>query len=189
MLNSSDPQAGAAGAAPTGWLGSRQIALSLTAGAVAGLLDLAVLVSLAALIFSGQLAGFVSNGIGLLLVGTCLLNIVLALLSSHPAMVGTVQDAPAVVVALIAASIAVAVPAGTGRDALYATVVAAIVLTTLATGATFLLLGQLLPGLIFGFVILLSLRRSQHLLILPGLLLAASALFYVWLALLGIPLA
>src|SRR5258706_5647887 len=36
---------------------------------------------------------------------------------------------------------------------------------------------------------LLSLRRSQHLLILPGLLLAASALFYVWLALLGIPLA
>jgi sulfate permease, SulP family len=244
MLNSSDPQAGAAPAAPTGWLGSRQIALSLTAGAVAGLLDLAVLVSLAVLIFSGQLAGFVSNGIGLLLVGTCLLNIVLALLSSHPAMVGTVQDAPAVVVALIAASIAAAVPAGTGRDALYATVVAAIVLTTLATGATFLLLGQFrlgslvrylpypvlggflagtgwllalggvsimaegaphlgelrrllqppvlwqwLPGLIFGFVILLSLRRSQHLLILPGLLLAASALFYVWLALLGIPLA
>ncbi len=146
MLNSSDPQAGAAGAAPTGWLGSRQIALSLTAGAVAGLLDLAVLVSLAALIFSGQLAGFVSNGIGLLLVGTCLLNIVLALLSSHPAMVGTVQDAPAVVVALIAASIAAAVPAGTGRDALYATVVAAIVLTTLATGATFLLLGQFRLG-------------------------------------------
>src|SRR3954463_2693759 len=99
MRNSSNPQAGAAPAAPAGWLGSRQIALSLTAGAVAGLLDVAVLVSLAALIFSGQLPGLVSAGIGVLLVGTCLLDIVLSLLSTHPATVGSVQDAPAVVVA------------------------------------------------------------------------------------------
>ena len=202
-----------------------------------------VLLSLAALIFSGQLAGFVANGIGLLLVGTCLMNIVLALLSSRPAMVGTVQDAPAVVVALIAANIASSVPAGTASSAIYATVVVAIALTTLITGAAFLLLGQFrlgslvrylpypviggflagtgwllmlggvgvmtniplvfselpqllqppapwqwLPGLIFGFVILLALRRSQHILILPGLFVAAIALFYLWLALWEVPL-
>src|SRR5215213_6798932 len=143
MLNSSDPPAGAA---PTEWLGSRQIALSLTAGAVAGLLNVAVLVSLAALIFSGRLAGFVANGIGLLLVGTCLMNIVLALLSSRPAMVGTVQDAPAVVVALIAANIAANLPTGSAGATTYATVVAAIALTTLICGATFLLLGQFRLG-------------------------------------------
>src|SRR4030095_12432893 len=51
-----------------------------------------------------------------------------------------------VVVALIAASIAATVPAGTGREALYATVIAAIVLTTLLTAATFLLLGQFRLG-------------------------------------------
>jgi SulP family sulfate permease len=245
MLNSSDPQAGAA--PPTRrieWLVPRQIALSLTAGAVAGLLDVGVLLSLAALIFSGGLDGLVANGIGLLLVGTCLLNIVLALLSSRPAIVGTVQDAPAIVMALIAANVAARLPAGTPSPVIYATVVVAIALTTLITGVTFLLLGQFrlgslvrylpypvvggflagtgwllllggigvmtggaaelstllelfeppalrqwLPGLIFGVLILLALRRSRHMLLLPGLLVGATALFYLWLALSGMPLA
>src|SRR5262249_54911739 len=142
MLNRSDSQASFAPTAPRiGWLDPRQIALSLYAGALAGLLDLGVLLSLAALIFSGPLAGFVANGIGLIFVGTCVLNVVLALLSSRPAIVGTAQDAPAVVVALLAANIAAHVPAATGGAATYATVVAAIALTTLATAATFLLLG------------------------------------------------
>src|SRR5262249_45132627 len=93
MLNRSDSQASFAPTAPQiGWLDPRQIALSLSAGAMAGLLDLGVLLSLAALIFSGPLAGFVANGIGLILVGTCALNVVLALLSSRPAIVGTAQD-------------------------------------------------------------------------------------------------
>ena len=62
MLNRPDSQAGAAPpAAHIGWLGARQIALGLTAGAMAGLLDLGVLLSLAALIFSGQLASFVAK--------------------------------------------------------------------------------------------------------------------------------
>jgi sulfate permease, SulP family len=245
MLNGSDSQAPFAPTAPRlGWLDPRQLALSLSAGAVAGLLDLGVLLSLAALIFSGPLAGFVANGIGLILVGTCVLTVVLALLSSRPAIVGTAQDAPAVVVALLAANIAAHMPAATGGAATYATVVAAIALTTLATGAAFLLLGQFrlgalvrylpypviggflagtgwlltlggismmtdvplelsalqrlllppalwqwLPGLLFGVVILLALRRSRHALLLPGLLLAASMLFYLWLALRGISLA
>src|SRR5262245_25096598 len=245
MLKRSDSQASFAPTAPRlGWLDPRQLVLSLSAGAMAGLLDLGVLLSLAALIFSGPLAGFVANGIGLLLVGTCVLTIVLALLSSRSTIVGTAQEAPAVVVALIAANIAAAVPAGTAGAATYATVVAAIALTTLASGATFLLLGkfrlgslvrylpypviggflagtgwlltlggitimtdvplelsalqrllqppalwQWLPGLIFGLVMLLALRRSRHMLLLPGLLLAATALFYGWLTLRGVPLA
>ena len=245
MLNSTDPQAGAVPpAARIGWPGARQIMLSFTAGAMAGLLDLGVLLSLAALIFSSQLSGFVANGIGLLLVGTCVMNIVLALLSSRPAMVGTVQDAPAIAMALIAANIAANLPAGSAGVTTYATIVAAITLTTLITGAIFLLLGQFrlgslvrylpypvvgaflagtgwllllggisvmtdvpaelstllrllqpptlwqwLPGLIFSVVILLALRRSQHILILPGLLLAAIVLFYLWLAFWEVPLA
>ncbi len=245
MLNSSDPQASVAPpAAPARGLDPRQLALGLGAGVLAGLIDLGVILSLAALIFSGQLAGFVANGIGLLLVGAGVMNIALALLSTRPAIIGGVQDAPAVVVALIAASVAAQMPAGSDAAATYATVVVAIALTTLITGAAFVLLGQLrlgslvrylpypviggflagtgwlltlggvsimadvpsefgelqrmfqpptlwqwLPGLIFGFVILLALRRSQHILVLPGLLLAAIVLFYGWLALWGIPLA
>jgi SulP family sulfate permease len=127
-------------------LNPRQIALGLSAGAIIGLINLAVQLSLAALIFSGPLAGCISNGIGLLLMGSCVFAVVLALLSSRPAVVATVQDAPAAVVALIAANIAATVPTGTDGAALYATVVAAIALTTLIIGATFLLLGQFQLG-------------------------------------------
>jgi len=245
MLKGTDPQASAAPpSTSTGRFNARQIALGLGAGGLASLLDLGVLLSLAALIFSGPLVGFVANGIGLLLVGTCVLNIVLALLSSRPAVVGSAQDAPAVVVALIAANIAAHAPAGASGAATYATVVAAIVLTTVITGVVFLLLGQFrlgslvrylpypvvggflagtgwlltlgggsimtnvppelsqlyrlleppalrqwLPGLILGLMMLLVLRRSQHVLLLPGLLLGATLLFYAWLALQGVPLA
>jgi SulP family sulfate permease len=147
MMDGSAPRTGATSPAPrAGWLAPRQLALSLCAGAVAGLIDVGVLLSLAALIFSGPLAGFVANGIGLLLVGTCVIDIVLVLLSSRPAILGTVQDAPAVIVALIAATIAASVPAGTSSAAIYATVLAAITLTTVITGATFLLIGQFRLG-------------------------------------------
>ena len=245
MLNSSDSKVSAAPSdAAMEHLRWRQIAVSLAAGLVAGLISLAILLSLAALIFSGPLSGFVANGIGLLLVGTCLMNTTLALLSSRPAIVGNVQDAPALVAALIAANVAARVPPETAGSATYATVVAAIALTTLITGSVFLLLGQFrlgslvrylpypvmggflagtgwlltrgglavmtdvspnpgelhrlfeaatvsqwLPGLILGFVILLALRRSRRVVLLPGLLLGACLLFYAWLALAGVSLA
>src|SRR5215212_4435094 len=121
MLDRPDPQPRAVRASFFARLNPHQIALGLIAGAIIGLIDLGVLLSLAALIFSGPLAGFVSNGIGLILVGTCVIDIVLALLSSRPAVVATAQDAPAAVVALIAANIAVSVPIGTDGAALYAT--------------------------------------------------------------------
>src|SRR5262249_62285257 len=134
-----DSQASFAPTAPRiGWLDPRQIALNLSAGALAGLLDLGVLLSLAALIFSGPLAGFVANGIGLVLVGSCAMNIVLALLSSRPGIVGTTQDAPAVVVALIAANIAAAVPAATGGAATHPPGLPPHPPPTLATPATLL---------------------------------------------------
>jgi sulfate permease, SulP family len=142
MLDRPDPQPRPVRASFFARLNLHQIALGLIAGAIIGLIDLGVLLSLAALIFSGPLAGFVSNGIGLILIGTCVIDVVLALLSSRPAVVATVQDAPAAIVALIAANIAVRLPIGTADVALYATVIAAIAVTTLITGATFLLLGQ-----------------------------------------------
>lgn len=225
------------------WWHPRQLAVDLSAGLLAGLVDIGVLISLAALIFSGPLTGFLANGIGLILVGSCLMNIVLALLSARPPMVIHVQDSPTVVVALVAASIVAAAPANSDRATLYATVVVATALTTVATGATFLLLGQLrlgslvrympypvvggflagtgwlllsggislltgtqpsladlpalfqppllwrwLPGVVFALILLLSLRRSSHALVLPSLLIVAAALFYGWLALIGVPL-
>src|SRR4051794_1436747 len=141
MINNTNSQSSAviAGERVKRRIDLRQITVSLSAGIVVGVINLAFTLSIAALIFSGPLTGFVANGVGLVLVGACVMNTLLAVLSSRPAMLATTQDSPAVVVALAAATIAAGQPADT---ATYATVVVAIALTTLATGVAFLLLGQ-----------------------------------------------
>ncbi|MEZ4868242.1 MAG: SulP family inorganic anion transporter [Caldilineaceae bacterium] len=48
---------------------------------------------------------------------------------------------------------------------------------------------QWLPGLVLGLILVTGLRRSNHFLLLPGLLLAAVALFYLFLMLSGITVA
>lgn len=123
------------------WLA--QLSATVTAGTVAGVTNLAFTLSIAALLFAGPLAGFVANGVGFVLLGACVMNIMLALLSSRPGMIATTQDGPAIVIALVAATLAAVAPAG---SATYATVVATIALTTLASGATFVVLGQLRLG-------------------------------------------
>lgn len=223
-------------------LSPQQVAVEVSTGALATLLSLGVNLSLAALIFSGSLAPFTANGVGLVLVSAAILNLVMALLSRRPPMLALVQDAPGVVVAVMAAALAAQLPAG--APATYATVLAAIALTTVAAGALFLLLGQFrlgslvrylpypvvggflagtgwllllggiaimtggaaslatlpallepamlalwLPGLVFGVALLLLLRRIQHALVMPGMMLGATALFFVWLAVSGTRLA
>jgi SulP family sulfate permease len=123
----------------------RQIGISLGAGALGGMIEIGVQIALAALIFAGPLAVFMASGVGLVLIGAAVMATALAALSVRPAMIGGPQDTPAVVVAVIAAGIAAAT-AGAAPGAVYATVVAAIAITSLATGATFLLLGQFRLG-------------------------------------------
>jgi sulfate permease, SulP family len=48
---------------------------------------------------------------------------------------------------------------------------------------------QVLTGVLFGAGVLVVSRRVQHVLLLPGLLLAATVLFYLWLAVAGISVA
>lgn len=221
--------------------GPQQIAIEFSSGALACLLSLGVDLSLAALIFAGPLSAFIPNGIGLILIGTAIMNLVLAWRSAQPPMITHVQDAPTVVVALMVAQLAASLPAGDPATT-YATVVAAIALTTVVSGAVFWLLGQFrlgslvrflpfpvvggflagtgwlltiggvsilansstelaalpalfvpatligwLPGFLFGALLLLLTRRTQHPMVVPGALIAATALFYLWLALSGTP--
>ncbi len=49
---------------------------SLVAGVISGILTVIIEISLAALIFSGDLARFVSNGIGITLFGSCVIGVV-----------------------------------------------------------------------------------------------------------------
>jgi SulP family sulfate permease len=168
--------------------------------------------------------------------------VTIALTTSLPGMVGLPQDTPAAVMALVAGAIGVSMR-GKNPNATYATVVAAISLTSILTAIFFLLLGWFkasgfvryipypvvggflagtgyllsmgafgvmadvstladlpkllhtdtlilwVPGVLFAITLLLLLRRWNHFLITPILLVLATALFYGYLWIAGIPVA
>ncbi len=113
----------------------------LTAGFIAAIVSISIMISLAALIWSGPLHPFLGNGIGFLLFGAFVIGVIVALTSSLPGVVAIPQDTPAAILALVAAGIAAAMQSAQPQ-ALYTTVVAAIMLTSLLMAACFLLLGS-----------------------------------------------
>jgi SulP family sulfate permease len=121
----------------------------LTAGLVAGIITIVVEISLAALIFSGDLSAYIPQGIGFTLFGSFIFAIVVALTSSYPGTVAAPQDSPAAILAIVAAAVAAQMPASAPAESTFFTVVAALVVTSLLTGIFFVALGVFkLGGLI-----------------------------------------
>jgi len=119
----------------------KRILPGVAAGLVAGTIDIHITISLAVLIFSGELSIFVSAGIGLALVGAVVLGVVITLSSSYPGTISSPQDNPAPILALAAAGIVASMASYGTPQEIYFTVVAAIVITSLLTGAFLLVLG------------------------------------------------
>lgn len=76
-----------------------------------------------------------------MLVGAFVMTVVIALTSSFPAMIALPQDIPVAIVALVTSGILLQMQTATA-DAGFATVVAAIALTTIMTGLVFVLIGR-----------------------------------------------
>ena len=113
---------------------------SITAGLLAAIVTISLEISLAALIFSGDLSRFISNGIGLMLFGAFVMGIVIALTASLPGTVGMPQDTPAAILALVASGIAAAMK-NSQPQSIYATIVTAIAITSLLCALLFLVVG------------------------------------------------
>lgn len=127
-------------------LRSGQIGTILIAGLILGLMQTAQSASFAALIFNGQLAPQLSRGVGMALFSSAIGLIVIALLTSLPAMAGGAQNVPAAILGVAAAAIAAGI-ASAGQG--FATVLVTILLTTLAAGVFLLGLGTFrLAGLV-----------------------------------------
>lgn len=107
---------------------------SLTSGLVIGILEVALAISFAALIFSGSLTPYVSSGIGYVLVGAIIGGTIIALFTSWPGFVGGNQDVPAAIFALMASAIVGLMPASATAEQTFITVVVTIALTTFITG-------------------------------------------------------
>jgi SulP family sulfate permease len=125
---------------------------SITTAFVIALLEIVLAVSFAALIFSGDLNAFVADGIGLALVGAAICGLFVALLSSLPGTVSGNQDVPAAIMATAAAGIVGGMPADASSDEIFATIITAIILTTLLTGAFFWALGRFKLGALVRFL-------------------------------------
>ncbi len=117
---------------------------TITGGAVIGVVEVVLAVSFAALVYSGYLAQFLPDGIGLYLVAASLTLAILAWRAGARGVVGTVQDAATAVLALVATNAALHTVGGPYQA--FLTVVATTLVLTLLTGVTFLLLGTFRLG-------------------------------------------
>ena len=216
----------------------RRLVPILTVALISGLVVTTYQISFGSLIFSGQLAPYLSAGIGFCLMGVVLIGAIEALLSGNPGMVAIPTVGSAVIVAAMSANIAAEL--NESPDSVFPTVTAAITIASLLTGTVFLVLGRFrlgdliryipypviggflagtgwlvasgafktmngiplslanlgkfatgevlprwLPGVAFGVILLLVVRRYKHYLITPIMILAAVAVFYLGLWLTG----
>jgi SulP family sulfate permease len=203
----------------------------LVAGAISGTLIVTFGISLAALIFTGDLGRYVPAGIGVLLFSSFVIGATVSLRGSFKPVISAPQENTSVILALMASAVGQKIPPGT--DAL-PTILACFALASIATGTLFAILGQLrlgkivhyipspvvggflagtgwllvqgslsvlvnvtitsdnsgmlfapgapllwVPGVVFGLVLTVMLRRKHHFLLLPGLLVGGIAVFYL----------
>jgi SulP family sulfate permease len=123
---------------------------SVIAGAVIGVVEVVLAISFAALVFGGYLAQYLPDGIGLYLAAAALTLAFLAWSAGTRGVVGSVQDATAAVLAIIATTTALATFGGPERS--FLTVVAASMVVTVLAGLALFVLGQFRRGNLVRFV-------------------------------------
>jgi SulP family sulfate permease len=117
---------------------------TISAGAVIGMVEVVLAVSLAALVFGGYISDFLGDGVGLYLVAASITMGLFAWRSGHRGVVGSVQDAATAVLSIVAADAALDAFGGTFQA--FYTVVATTLVVTLLTAIAFALLGTFRLG-------------------------------------------
>lgn len=114
-----------------------------TSGLVVGALGVTLGISLAALMYGGDLEPFLGRGIGLVLLGSAVISLVVSGLTSVPGMFASSQDAPAAVLGALSAALGAQLVGGValvGEERFFTTVVI-VAGSALATGLIFLVFG------------------------------------------------
>jgi sulfate permease, SulP family len=123
---------------------------TVSAGVIIGIVEVVLAISFAALVFGGYLEQFLPAGIGIYLIAATFSLAILAWRAGRRGVVGSVQDAAAAVLAIVAASAALDAQGSIYRA--FYTVVAATIVVTLLTALTFLLLGTFRLGNLARFI-------------------------------------
>ncbi len=137
--------------------------VSVATGLIIGAVESMLAIAFAALVFGGLLAAHLPDGIGLYLGAAALILGFLAWRAGSRGVVGSVQDAPAAVLALVA-SVAAKKAADLAYNArisglknyehpdIFLTVIAATIVVTLLCGVVFLVVGRYRLGRLIRFV-------------------------------------
>jgi sulfate permease, SulP family len=118
----------------------------LLSGIIAGMVVLISSVSFAALIFSGELAPFISSGITILVSTAVVAGSLFSLLSAARPVVALPDDDTAPILALMVGMVVAGFPAGTPPMVLFVTAFGAMACTALLTGIVLLALGYFKLG-------------------------------------------
>jgi sulfate permease, SulP family len=129
---------------------SERVFTVLLAGAVIGAVEVVLALAFASLVYGGYLAQFLAEGIGLYLLAGALTLALFAWRAGRRGVVGSIQDAAAAVLAVVAATTALDTFGSPNRA--FLTVVAATVVVTLLTGVTAFALGRFRWGNLVRFV-------------------------------------
>jgi SulP family sulfate permease len=121
----------------------------LTAGAIIGVIEVVLASSFAALIVGSAIPGHLGDGVGVFLATGTLVLAIIAWLSGGRGIVGSLQDGPAAVLAVVSAS-AAAAATGSGANR-FLTVMGVLTVSTVLTGAVLLVVGALRLGNVVRF--------------------------------------
>ncbi len=131
---------------PAPFIEPRQLVPSITAGLVTGLIMVVLNVSLATLVFSGEMIPFISRGIGIFIFGAFAMSVVASILGSLPGTIIGPQDGPAALLAVTAGGIVGSLAGAASPETIFSTTLAGIVITSVVTGLILLLIGQFKLG-------------------------------------------
>jgi sulfate permease, SulP family len=129
------------------WLAVLKTAL---AGLIIGTMTVVFVVSKAALVFSGPLAPYLSQGIGFVLLGSTVMGVAALLSASSRSTIVQPQDVTTVMVASAAGALVVG--AGLTGDAAFATVLVLVAMCTVLAGLTAYIVGHLKLAFVVRYV-------------------------------------
>lgn len=121
-------------------------------GLLTGALTIVASVSLAALIFSGDLSGQLAYGINIALITAAVTGLIVPLAGSSDFCISIPQDRVAPILAIMASGIVAAAPESASDEQVLLSIIVAIVATTLITGAFLLGLGLARAGGLIRFL-------------------------------------
>jgi SulP family sulfate permease len=125
---------------------------NLTAGLVVSVVVVIVAVSLGTLIFAGELAPYLSTGLGIMLFSGVIITAMISLFSSYSGMVAYPQERVAPILAIIASLIVGELSGKISPDDVFYTVVAAIIVASLVNGVFLSALGFFKLGALIRFI-------------------------------------